>query len=325
MIKKWMFYALMSLLASSIAIILSKEQYQVWDINFISTLNAIVVFIIAFVVYIFYNRRFPPFYLQPVLIGIIYAVNVLFVGKANDYVDNPAIKSAALKISPITVAILSYLWLKIPFSFKKIPSYISLIVGVILVIYGASLTHSVKKVESESESKSKSKSEEVKGKKGFNVMMFSVYILIAVLFSTVGTVWTKKVISNLNVNDFMFWLYIGYIILPYILSSIKHRSGNIWKFDLQRDKEMETKSGQPRFMEYLYIPIMGASIYLLEYFRNSAVKIAPNPSYVGVVTSLNIVISALLSSFIFKTSMLNMIEWFGFGFILFSGVLMLIL
>ena len=264
----WFFWSLIQIPLTSAAMLIFKKS----QLKGLSSELSLLIFFIASVLSIFSWHFFfgipfmlPPFFETSILLFAgIFAVSAnLSLLTSFQKSTNPGFSLAIFSAKIIFVAIGGFLFFKDPIS-------LTALLGIVLIIMGIFLMHTKKTEKS---------------------LNWSFWAFLAAIFSALY--WMPLKLVDQRIPDLDLTVILTLVIIPQIL---------ILSFIVLKRREIVSKANI--FVSLLWILALAGVIGTIDNLVGiHAVLLAPNPGYSLAVTSSYVIVVAIVSKFLFKSSL----------------------
>ena len=225
------------------------------------------------------------------LTGLFQAITSISITKSIDVSPNPGSSMAVFRAQAVLTTILAYFLFKEPLSVSKIIATIVVVIGVYITSSDPSAHQKPGKKEG---FQVHSESQESKDKKGASWFVFAIIAAVAITAKDLVTKICLNKGADLRIENVILNALIGQTIVLMIYD--RYRTGNFKLEDINRDKKVDSKDVAITVWTGL---ILLAYIFAVTY----SVKTAPNVGYAKSIETLGVIITAVVSHFIFKSKL----------------------
>ena len=298
----WILFSIFASLLNPIRLIFIKKGLLNITTNSYTSYESIIVLIL----FTFLNiiKKIPlSFSFNSVFAGIFQGIASIFLNYALNNSNNPGLPMATYRSQAVLTALLSVYFFGVSLPFYKLVAMILVVIGIYLL------------------SEFQEKDNKLDNNKNNKNKKWIVLSLLAGGIMSIKDIFTRKSLKNDNLYSFLFACLFSQTVLLfiyqyYITGNIRYKLKN--KLDNQDNIEnienIENKKNKKdnlkniKNLKYVLIPGIFLTIYI--YLLTNASKLTPNIGYVKSIDNLGIVVSILVSSIYFKTSV-DKNSWFA--------------
>lgn len=228
-----------------------------------------------------------------ILSGLLSGLTIISLTESMKTSPNPGMSMAVYRSQAVLTTVLAFLIFDSHISVPKIIAMAVVLLGVYILSTSKPSRHSPSNL-SEEETREETREETIhtkNTKRGLNWVQFTI---IAIIVGSLSDLTIKGAMNNKSssFNNILFNMFLVQTI-TFIVYDV-YTTGNFKLEDINKDKKVNiTDLGITLWTGIVY--------FLVFYFTNKGIKVAPNVGYAKAISSLGIVITTVFSHYLFDS------------------------
>ena len=271
--NEWFLFAFIAAIFSACWSISIKMSNNYFTTKSITSIMGLVNFILNLIVFIYYGSEFS-FNKYAVTSGVFLMLVIHFLSQALIRVNNPGIPTALLRFQVVITFFLSLYFFNSKFEYLKLLFILLMIVGIFLILLGK-------------------KSKDKKEKKDNTYLL---YVLGSIISFSIYDIFIKKASAETGIiNNVLITSGVSAILFIIVQFATDK---NIGLIEILNPKDRHNSFPN----KYLSPLLSGLFLFCTQIFLIQSIKLSPNPAYPKAILASQILITTLVSQFIFKNA-----------------------
>ena len=275
--NEWFLFAFIAAIFSACWSISIKMSNNYFTTKSITSIMGLVNFILNLIVFIYFGSEFS-FNKYAVASGVFLMLVIHFFSQALIKVNNPGIPTALLRFQVVITFFMSLYFFNSKFEYLKLVFILLMIVGIFLLLGKKSTDDN--KLE----------------KKKDNTYLL--YVLGSIISFSIYDIFIKKASAETGIiNNVLITSGVATILFIIVQFAIDKNIGLIEILN-QKDSHISFFNNN----KYLLPLLSGLFLFCQQIFLIQSIKLSPNPAYSKAILASQILITTLVSQFLFKNA-----------------------